>query len=104
MVSSVEYLVIANLKELVDPTQRTSHQGELPLVEENLDSEGEDFHFPSEDDPDYNTDFNGEGEASLDLKEEKEEGDGDMAYADLYLMAQGTLTLFNNLHKMPKHL
>ena len=39
----MEYLVIVTLEELVDLTERTNQQGELHPVEENLDSEGEDF-------------------------------------------------------------
>jgi len=66
LVSLVEYLVITTLEELVDPIERTKHQGELPPVEENLDSEGEDFQFSNKEHPDYKEYFNGEGEYFLD--------------------------------------
>lgn len=75
LVSSVDYLVITTLEDLVDPTERKNQQGELTPVEENLGSEGEDFQFFYEERPDNNEDFNSEGEASSDSKEEEEEGE-----------------------------
>lgn len=100
----VEDLVIATFEEFVDPTEIINHQGEHPTVVDNLDSEGESVLFFDEEHPYYNTDFNGEREASSNSKEEEEEGYEDMVDAYLDWMALGPLSLSENLHKMPKYL
>lgn len=47
--------------------------------------------------------LNGEGEDSSDFDKKEESRDEDMVDQDLDWMAQGPLSLSNNLHKMPKH-
>lgn len=40
LISLVEDLVIKTLEELVDPTKRARHQGDLPPIEEDLEGDG----------------------------------------------------------------
>lgn len=53
----MEDLVIRTLEESFGPTEGTCHQGEMQLVKDSLDSEGEDFQCFDEEHLNYNVDF-----------------------------------------------
>ena len=93
----MEDLAFSTLEGLTESMDDTKHQDHLPPL-----NEGYEDNFVLSDDIFYGLD--GQGEDSSDYDKEEEHKDENMADQDFDWMAQGNLSIPDNLQRMLRHL